>query len=378
MNQNCELRWTVALEAALFFSLPSWVLIANPAWPADGPYQFSSAVLIGATTALVLCHVVPATCAGAPSLMSESRIWRVVLWPVGAWLCLGAATSLGQMAQLSGSMSVLWRDSDCWHQPAPSMWKIIAVSMTLVCVMLSMVLAWQGIQRQRPLIASCLALGVCLAVASFGAQLPGLGARNPYLISEQGLDAPFGVVEGMLIASAPASILALRIGRMGVSSRGIWRTGMYGVWVPLVTSVAFVSMAKMCGTRLNWRPSLPIEATASFPWLFRLTHMIAGILWPLALTILVPCLICAIWVRALTRICQRIWQKLLVFSGLTAAAYVLMSSFPWAPYYKYWLWSILVCNLLLAVAWLLLRNRLMSPPDELSRPPFHGASSPSR
>jgi hypothetical protein len=32
-----ELKWTIALEAALFFSLPSWVLTER-GYPSDRPY----------------------------------------------------------------------------------------------------------------------------------------------------------------------------------------------------------------------------------------------------------------------------------------------------------------------------------------------------
>jgi hypothetical protein len=47
-------------EAALCFSLPTWMLAGSPAWPANNPYRFAATVLAGATAALLLCHIVPA------------------------------------------------------------------------------------------------------------------------------------------------------------------------------------------------------------------------------------------------------------------------------------------------------------------------------
>ena len=64
------------------------------------------------------------------------------------------------------------------------------------------------------------------------------------MVTEDGLGNPFEVAQGMLIAAAPATILVLRIGRMGLSPRRIWLAGMAGVWIPIVTSVTLISLAK--------------------------------------------------------------------------------------------------------------------------------------
>jgi hypothetical protein len=53
-----ELWWTVALEAALFFSVPSWLLTVEPAWPADNPARFALSVFVGASAAFLVCHVI--------------------------------------------------------------------------------------------------------------------------------------------------------------------------------------------------------------------------------------------------------------------------------------------------------------------------------
>src|SRR6185295_11167831 len=98
------------MEAALFFSVPSWAL-TDWGWPSDRPYQFVLALLTGATVALVLCHVMPAICAPTVLRLFENPVGRLFVWPVRAWFCVGAAASLGQLAHLSGSMYVLWRDA---------------------------------------------------------------------------------------------------------------------------------------------------------------------------------------------------------------------------------------------------------------------------
>jgi hypothetical protein len=152
MDRDRELRWLLALQAALFFSVPSWMLTVEYAWPGDSTYQFALAVILGASTALVLCHVVPATCAGTLSALFENSVGRIILWPVGAWFCVGAAASLAQTAHVSASMLLLWRDGSNQNEPAR---KAIAISVALVCVVVSITLAWQRTQRQRLMIALC-------------------------------------------------------------------------------------------------------------------------------------------------------------------------------------------------------------------------------
>lgn len=255
-------------------------------------------------------------------------------------------------------MFVLWRNAP---YPGKSVWNGIALVIALMCVLVSLAIAWRR-RGQRLVTVLSLAVGVSLAFAALSFQASGLRTRNPQMISEEDLDAPFSVAEGMLISAAPSTILALRIGRMGVSSRKIWWSGFGGVWLPLLTSVGLVSVAKMEGTRLYWKPSLPIEFTYAFVWLLRMTDNLAVFLWPLSLTVVGPCLICAIWIRDLTGNWSWGWQKLLALTSLAAAAYVLTSPFLWALYYPYWLWSIVISSVLLAVARLLLWVRAILSP----------------
>jgi hypothetical protein len=345
MIGNRELRWIVALEAALFFSVPSWVL-TDRGWPSDGPSQFMLALLVGASTALVICHVAPALCAPAISRLAEDPAGRIIGWPVAAWFCVGAATSLAHMARISGSMYVLLRDVR--HEPT---WKLIAILVALFCALVSMGIAWLRTLRQRLVIGFCLVLGIGLAITTCWVQVPGLATRNPQMTSEEGLNYPLRMIEGMLLAAAPGTILALRIGRMGLATRRVWWTGVIGVWLPLVTSVALLSLSKMCGARLYWKPSFPIGFEYAFAWLFQRTDSLARGLWPLSLTMLSPSIVCAIWIKDLTRTWPWNLRKLLAFAGLAATACWLMSPFLSTVYYSYWLWSILFASLLASVVW---------------------------
>lgn len=193
------------MEAALFFSLPSWERIVNPAWPGDGTYQFAAAVLVGACAALLLCHIVPATCADTLISLLESRAGRIALWPAGAWMCAGAAASLLQFARASASFYVGLRQ----YEPVRA-W--VAALLTVLGVLIAMALAWQRTVWQRAVIALCLGLGVCFAVTSLAAQWSGMGIVMTNLVNgEGGLNRPLDVAEGVLLAAAPAAIVALRI-----------------------------------------------------------------------------------------------------------------------------------------------------------------------
>jgi hypothetical protein len=258
--------------------------------------------------------------------------------------------SLFQMANLTGSMLVRWRNGPLLNQPV---WRWVSTAFAVICVLASLAIA--GNRRwQRPVIAVCVSVGVCLSLAALFAQSSGLQTANPQMASEIGLNAPFSIVEGMLISAAPAAILALRIGRMGLSRRRVMWAGLWGVWFPLLASVALVSLAKMCGARLYWKPSLPIGFTYAFVWLLQVTDRLAAFLCSLAVTILGPCVVCAVWVLDLTRDWVWRWPKFLVLAAIAITAYAITSSFVWALYYRYWLWSIVGACTLLGLARLML------------------------
>jgi hypothetical protein len=96
---------------------------------------------------------------------------------------------------------------------------------------------------------------------------------TPQLRSEDALGNDLGVFKGILLASAPASIFAFRVGKSGPTRRAIAWTGLWAIWLPLVLSVTLVALAKMGGVRLYWRPSAPIGAEFALVWLAQTSRM---------------------------------------------------------------------------------------------------------
>jgi hypothetical protein len=304
---------TILLEASVFFSLPAWMLISYHAWPANDPYEFGLAVLLGATLALVLCHVTPAICARRLPGITNNRFGRLALLPIAAWLCAGAAISLGQISQVAGDLLTSWVDIP--HRGTAATTTMIALGV------LSVTLAWVGTARQRILAEVFCGLGLGLLAGLLFWQWDGLWARNSYLTSEEPLSGvPARVIGSMLAAAVPASVLAVRIGRLGVSTRKIWGSGLAGLWMPLVASATLASLAKMAGTRLHWRPSLFIEFV---PWAMvgpQDTRLLQTV-WALAgLTALAPAVICAMWIRDLTQAWTWKWKGATVAVALGGLA----------------------------------------------------------
>lgn len=144
---DSELYWIVATQAALAFSVPTWALTVDPAWPS---YSFPAAVLLGATTALIVCHVLPAMCAPTLPLLLESRVGRVLRWPIAAALGLGAAGSLIGLSRLGASLFLFGRDVG--QDPDP-IWIGLLHALALLWVLAGIALAAQSVRRQRLVIA---------------------------------------------------------------------------------------------------------------------------------------------------------------------------------------------------------------------------------
>jgi hypothetical protein len=341
-----ELRWTLALEAALFFSLHCWIMTVDRAWPGDNSWQFALSLLMGASSAVVLCHLIPALCEPTIELLWRRRAGRILLFPFGIWLSLGAVAALFEMATATASMLVLWRDLPLGaHHQA---WQWLARCLALVCVLASLVTA--AIPRWSCLVASvCLGVGFSLAVAGFFTQSSALHSTNPQMRSEDGLgDSPASVASGMLLASAPAAILGLRIGRMRLPFWRVVSTGFWGVWLPVIASVTLVSVAKMCGVRLYWKPSLPLDWTWAFVWLSRMTDQTAAAaLLPLTATLAAPLLIVAMWITDIGRNWPWNWRKVTAIAAAGVGGYYLKSPALWESASRSWLWSIILASLVL-------------------------------
>jgi hypothetical protein len=345
----------VALEAALFFSIPCWVLTVDPAWPGDDPWQFALSLLIGASAALVLCHLIPDLCEPTLQLLWRTQVGRVLLSTLGIWLSLGAAAALFELAALTGSKVVLWQDLPIGaHHEA---WRWLARSVAAISILASFMAA--NIPRLSRQVGSvCLGVGIGLAVAGLIAQFPALSLINSHMQSEDGLgDLRSKVASGMLLASAPAAIFGLRIGRMRLSLRTVVSTGFWGVWLPLLASVTLVSVAKMCGVRLHWKPSLPLDHTWAFVWLSVATERTAAFLWPLGATFAAPLLILTTWITDIGHRWPWTWQKVVALIGVGAGGFYLHSPVLWDSASRSWLWSIIFASVVLGAFHLLIRVR---------------------
>lgn len=204
----------------------------------------------------------------------------------------------------------------------------------------------------------CLGVGVSLAVGGCITQYPALHSTNPQMPAEDGLgDSSSSVARGMLLVSAPAVILALRIGRMHLPFRRVVLTGCQGVWLPVIASVTLVSLAKMYGVRTYWKPLLPLDLMWAFVWLSRITGGSAAVLWPLTATLPAPLLIVAMWIIDLSRNWAWNWRKVLAIAAVVAVGYLLKTPVLWDSASRSWLWSIIIASLTLGALHLLIRVR---------------------
>ena len=342
--------WNVALEAALFFSLPTWLWTVDPAWPTNNPLRFAAILAVGALGAMILCHVAPAF--WSRELSFGGSRYKVLRLLAIVWCCAGATLLFGRLAGVSTLVHGYWYpDPDLTGGP-----KLPIVAFTTIIA----AVGWANRKVQRIAIMAFLAMSVSLVLIMFTLQLPGLHTRNAQLNSEAALDDPAQMLLGFFIAAAPASVLGGRIGRSGASTRTIWRTGLAGVWLPLVASVTLVSLAKIGGMRLYWKPSLPIQ--------FSLAMAANPVTWPVLvrwtltmLTVSSPMLIAVFWSRdALEKYAWR-WKGLVAIVVLVAIAFAL-SFFPYdlglnTTYYETWCWTIVTMNGVLALVCLLRRRR---------------------
>jgi hypothetical protein len=115
-----------------------------------------------------------------------------------------------------------------------------------------------------------------------------------------------------------------------------------------------VSVAKMCGVRLYWKPSLPLDSTWAFVWLSHTTGQTAALVWPLTATLPAPSLVVAIWITDIGRNWAWNWRKGLALAAVGAGGYYLKSPVLWDSASRSWLWSIILVSLLLSALHLLI------------------------
>jgi hypothetical protein len=287
------------------------------------------AIVAGASAALVLCHVLPGICARSTRGLQLGSLNKLIRWLAVIWLSGGAVISLSAMSRECGSIVMLGRVED-WP------WRFVALGLAAAFALAAAVLAWADVARRKIAVLCCRA-GVVLSIGLFAMQSPGVWGTSTHMTSEAGMNHPLRVFEGMLLASAPTAILAVRIGRIGASTLRIWWSGIVGLWVPMLTSATLFSLAKMGGARLHWKPSLPIGfqfalAGSTSVEYARLLIFVA------VLTAFGPCVVCGMWLRDLGW--RRAFAAVLlgVLSGALELTDVLLPLTE--PYYRPWCWTI--------------------------------------
>jgi hypothetical protein len=266
---------------------------------------------------------------------------RLVRWPAMLWLGGGAAISLGVMSRGCGAIVMLGTDLD----PA---WRYAAIGIAVAFAVTATAVAWSEVVQPKIAVLCC-GLGVALLMVVFAMQSPGLWITSRRMSTEEGMNDPLRVFEGLLLASAPASILAVRIGRMKARARSIWWSGIAGLWAPLLASATLFSLAKMGGARLHWKPSIPI----GFQFAFSGSPHIVPLFFVAGLTMFGPGLVCAIWLRDLG------WSRALATVLLGGLSCVLMLTDPAllpAPYYRPWCWTVIGGSGVLGVICLLMNK----------------------
>jgi hypothetical protein len=333
-------------EAALCFSLPTWALTGNHAWPANNPYRFTFAVIAGATASLLLCHILPAIFAKQVAGRQRGML-RVLGWMAGAWFAIGAAASVIWLARSSAEW--FWRS-----QPDRNLLAgLFAAGAIVVAVLVS-----QAAPRGQITVAAVLGLfGIIVILISAVFQARGLWMVTPQLRSEDALGNDLEVFKGILLASAPASIFAFRVGKSGPTRRAIAWTGLWAIWLPLVLSVTLVALAKTGGVRLYWRPSAAIDVALAFIWLSKIFPI--DFFVPLIILSLVSMTAPVFWISDQAR-GATLPKRLLALAtvgvvglwltfpdGAVVLGYHLplfVDEFSFQGYYLPWCWSILIAS----------------------------------
>lgn len=311
------------------------MLVGGSAWPANHPYRFAVAVLAGATAALLLFHVIPAFFSHDITSRRNGPL-RYVAWMVQAWLSIGASASMIWLARAIGQ-SLLWGRFD--EKFLLGLGTVAAISAAILVVVAK--------PRWQMMIAGTLGLiGLIFIVISAVAQSGGLWTRNAHLESEVGLGNDWEVFKGILLASAPASVFGLRLGKSGASRRAMAWTGVFGIWVPVVVSTALLSVAKTGGVRLYWRPSLPIGAEQAFIWFVQSVRPDFRV--PSIVLLFVALVASIFWLRHLLGQCAWSRNSSLAFAivGVIGFWLTLDGEFPFWGYYLPWCWSIVIASVI--------------------------------
>ncbi len=335
------------MEAAVFFSVPTWLLSGEQAWPADDPVSFTLAVSGMAALAAILCHVLPILY-GGEATKAEGTSLRILLVGLVGWLITGAIVSAYQLAEIAGRLIIpnfVTNDQS------------FRVALTVLTLLILGLAVYFGENRTQVL---CIALGVIglfAVITSLFLQKEGLHSLNKHLSDDNGLNDLGSVCKGICLSATPVSFVALQLARQNLSRKVAWISGALGVWLPLSLSAISIASAKIAGARLYWRPSVPIGIQFAFTSLSQLFGTHLGVRYLMAPMLLVPAIFCIVAVKNLV---PYLPQKRGLRRGVSAASIALaIVVLPFSSrtdlYFRPWCWSILLCALGLG-AWSLIKT----------------------
>ncbi|MEP7366712.1 MAG: hypothetical protein ABI972_25930 [Acidobacteriota bacterium] len=232
-DAQSDFWWLVASEATLFLSLAFWEPTASYGKPLTQPIAFSVSLILGATIAMMLCHVGPALFAARCGPWTTRWRWVLFVWLAAGfmdwWFSLTAVTFSALMSKPFGVVMLVF--SGC-----------------------------AGIVTRlgRVLTSSVLLLSLGLLAWALVTNIKGVGIQNGYQPQfQENLEWWFG--RGILIAAGPAIVIAYRVGEFEARRSRIFLSGFVGVWIPIVVAMTSASVALEAGANLHWRPSLPID-----------------------------------------------------------------------------------------------------------------------
>jgi hypothetical protein len=277
-----EVRFLLALEAALMFSEPVWGPAVDVAWPGTDPLGFGVRTVVGALLVLMLFHWLPSVCVGpGRRLPRDWRFGRVLWWVLAGCAVVVAGGYISEWGWMAGGFLVNWREGVSRY----------AISAGVAGLGFAI-----AIWRREFASWLLLGFGVLFAVGCLWVQSPGLELRLGQL-NETEVYSSQDATDAMVRAGWHVMVIGLRLGLMGLPRRRVFWMGLGSVFLPLVASVTVMSVAKMAGARLFWKASLPIDCTYSIFWLAGSNGDAEPALWPLAAVLVAPLTIGAMWVQ---------------------------------------------------------------------------------
>ncbi|MBS1827075.1 MAG: hypothetical protein JST93_17285 [Acidobacteria bacterium] len=336
-----EIWWLTALEATLFFSFPFWEITAAYAEPTTYPFRFAAAVLFVAIAATLIFHIAPAFLATKP-----------IPTAIAIWLSLGYTERLITTFHILGLT---------FQSYGPWFW------LAIVLILIITSKAWAKIYTIAALILSC-ALLTWAVVTTWHGHF----AQNPHYTNPP--DQIDGLlILGMLVSAAPAVLIARQIGQRAPTRAIIWKTGLFGICLPMLISVTAASLAAQAGATLHWRPMLFRSFNYALVGPDGLS--VATSIQFAACTLLGPAVLSALALRSIAPHWEG--RKRLWYIPLAAALIVTAgASLPWRPdntivtelaVPSYQLWALTI-GVLFTCHYLTTLRKHISPPTARSHP----------